>query len=152
MKTIEYLDAVKQRHSLPSDYALAKLLRVDQTTISTYRSGRGEMDATTAVKVAELLAVNPLSVIASVELARAKKDDARKIWLRYAAVVVLSTSAIGGGPDGPGNATAGTIEHNQNSAGLNTHSRISRRTRRQLAAAALAALIGLFPAPRPFAN
>lgn len=123
MKTVEYLDAVKARHDLKSDYALAKLLHITPTTIYTYRAGRGEMDATTAVKVAELLAVNPLGVIAAVELARAKSEQSRKVWLRYAAAVTIAV--LGALPFPGSEASAGSILHN---SGANTHSKKRRFT------------------------
>jgi predicted transcriptional regulator len=120
MKTVEYLDAIKARHSLKSDYALAKLLGLSTSAIYTYRAGRGEMDSTTAVKVAELLAINPLQVIACVELARAKNDGARKVWLRYAAAVTVAV--LGALPFSVPEGHAGQILHNQSG---NTHSNVN---------------------------
>ncbi len=96
--TIQYLDAVKERHSIISDYALAKVLGVRQNTISNYRTGRSGMDTTTAAKVAELLAVNALEVIAATEIERAKREDVRKFWMRYAAAFVLGTVGLAGSP------------------------------------------------------
>ena len=102
MRTIEYLDQVKARHGIKSDYALAQVLAVTHATVSHYRTGRSIMDATVAVKVAELLALNPLVVIAAAEIERATKDKVRQVWLRYAAGLVVVVS-LAGAP-GEGNA------------------------------------------------
>ena len=112
MKSIDYLDQVKARHGIKSDYALAQILAVTHATVSHYRHGKSVMDSTTAVKVAELLAINPLVVIAAAELERTHKDKVRQVWLRYAAGLVVLVS-LGGAP-GEGNAR---ILHNSNSDG-----------------------------------
>ena len=87
--TSEFLDAVKERHSLQSDYALAKRLGVRHSTISHYRSGRSSMDPKTAVKIAELLALDPLEVIAAAEVERARDEKTKGFWMRYAAALCM---------------------------------------------------------------
>lgn len=39
--TVEFLDAVKARRDLPSDYAAAKVLGVTRAAVSRYRLGQG---------------------------------------------------------------------------------------------------------------
>lgn len=121
MKTNHYLDEVKLRHDLASDYALAKLLNVSPSRIGNYRGSRAIMDNTICVKVAELLAKNPMEVIAAAELERAKRDDVKKVWLRYAAALILAVSA-GAPQDG-----AARSLHNPNST-TNTHSNTTEYT------------------------
>lgn len=87
MKTVEYLDAVKRRLNLESDYALSLRLDLTRQAISNLRSG-GVMSPTTAAKVAALLEIDALRVIADAELERG--SDAQ-LWgkLRDALAAVL---------------------------------------------------------------
>ncbi|WP_454710700.1 helix-turn-helix domain-containing protein [Cupriavidus nantongensis] len=78
--TLEYVDAVKIKLDLPSDYAIAKALCVTRAAISSYRTGRSYFDDLTAVRVAEVLGINPMEVIAAANRERAKSEDARKVW------------------------------------------------------------------------
>lgn len=78
--TIEFLDAVKAKHCLTSDYALSKFLCESNQRISNYRVKRSFLDDSMAVKVAEALEIDPLYVIASVHAERAKKETEKKVW------------------------------------------------------------------------
>lgn len=78
--TNEFLDAVKAKHGLASDYALCKKLGVSSSRIGNYRTNRSVFDDLMAVKVAEALEIEPLYVIASVHAERAKKDGEKKVW------------------------------------------------------------------------
>ena len=51
--TNEFLDAVKARHQLTSDYQLAKFLGVRQSTISNYRVRKSGFDEAMALRVGE---------------------------------------------------------------------------------------------------
>lgn len=85
MNTLEFLDAVKKRYSLPSDYALAKRLGVAPQNISSYRSGRRIIDDDMALQVALELKVNPLAVIATANAERAKTPEQRALWEKFSA-------------------------------------------------------------------
>lgn len=78
--TLEYVDAVKIRLDLPSDYAIAKALGVSRQAVSQYRQGKASFDDLTAVRVAEILGLNPMEVIAAANRERAKSEDARRVW------------------------------------------------------------------------
>lgn len=79
--TNQYLDAIKAKHGLTSDYQLAKLMGIRQSTISGYRAGRSHFDDLMALKVAELLGIQPIEVIAAANVARAKTTEVRKVWI-----------------------------------------------------------------------
>lgn len=111
MKTVDFLDAVKTRYDLPSDYALAAFMEVSKQKISSYRSGHTLGDDV-AVKMAELLNLPPAYVLACVHAERASDDQIRSIWTTMASAAkragtkggatvaagILSVS-ISGGPD-----------------------------------------------------
>lgn len=80
MNTLEFLDEAKAKNGLPSDYALAKALKVSQPTISGYRAGRSRIDDDVALKLANLIGRNPLEVIAVANAERAKTPEMRALW------------------------------------------------------------------------
>ncbi len=78
--TLELLDAVKVRHSLPSDYKLAKVMGVTHSCISNYRSGRSTLDDSMVLKVADLLESDPAMILATVHAERAKRPEEKAVW------------------------------------------------------------------------
>ncbi len=80
LNTIEYLDAVKVKRGISSDYALAKALGITQSTISGYRAGRSRIDDDVALSIAEILSIHPLQVIAAANAERAKTPEQRARW------------------------------------------------------------------------
>lgn len=82
--TIEFLDALKTRYDLPSDYALAKFLGVTKASISYYRNRKSFFDDSVAEHVAKLLKIDTGYVIACVHSERARKESEKAIWQRIA--------------------------------------------------------------------
>ncbi|MYM96254.1 hypothetical protein [Duganella vulcania] len=80
MKTTEYLDAVKAKRGLPSDYALAKELEVSQQTVTHYRNGRTSMGIETSMRVGEILGVDGHKVYADGQIERAKNSAQTAFW------------------------------------------------------------------------
>lgn len=80
MNTLEYLQAVKTRLGIQSDYALAKALGITQPTVSGYRAGRSRIDDDVALRIAEILGKNPLEVIAAANAERSKSPEMREKW------------------------------------------------------------------------
>ena len=78
--TVQYLDAIKKRLDLPSDYAAAKLLGVTRQAVSKYRNGISVFDESTAMRAAELLGLEPLEVIAACKAQSAPDERARRVW------------------------------------------------------------------------
>lgn len=78
--TIQFIDAVKSKHGIASDYALAKFLEVKQQTVSGYRQGKVFLGDETAIKVAKVLEVEPASVLAAVHAERAKTEEEKAVW------------------------------------------------------------------------
>jgi len=85
-KTVEFLDRVKAEYLLDSDYQLAHKLDISKQAISKFRTGRHFFGNVAAVKVAELLDLLPMYVLACSHLERSifKNDsDDAKFWQRY---------------------------------------------------------------------
>ena len=84
MKCPDYLDALKERLNVQSDYAVAKQLQVHPNRISNYRCGRSNFDSDLVPKVAELLGISPLIIFADMGGARAKDDFERECFKELA--------------------------------------------------------------------
>lgn len=85
--TTELLDEVKARYGLPSDYALAAKLGMTRAGISGYRTGRTKLSGAIALRVAELLDLNPGYVLASMEAERTRNEAERAAWTKLANLV-----------------------------------------------------------------
>jgi predicted transcriptional regulator len=81
MNTLDLLEAVKARRGITSDYALAKVLGVTQSAVSSYRTGRSRIDDDVALTVAEILQMHPMHVIAAANAERAKTEEQRARWV-----------------------------------------------------------------------
>jgi DNA-binding XRE family transcriptional regulator len=78
--TVEYLDLIKLRLGLPSDYALAKALGVTRESVSQLRSGKTSMGIETALKAGEYLNIDGHAIYADSQIERAKKPEIREFW------------------------------------------------------------------------
>ena len=120
MKTADFLDALKARHNLPSDYAAAKFLGLTQAQVSRYRNGRDFFGDVVAMRVAELLDMPPGYVLACIHAERATDSAVAKVWTKLAAsakrgsataAAVILSVLFSGGPDAGASAStrAGTL-------------------------------------------
>lgn len=94
MTTADYLDAVKSRLLLPSDYALQNVIGASRQQISRYRTGKDYLGDDVALRVAEILDVPPGRVLADVAAERAKSDAVREVWRRLSAVAAGGACAV----------------------------------------------------------
>lgn len=78
--TVDFLDAVKARHSLPSDYALAPYLGITRAQVSRLRNQKDYLGDSTALTVAKLLELDPAEVVAAAHAERAKTPDKKAMW------------------------------------------------------------------------
>ncbi len=94
MKTVDFLDAVKLRHKLTSDYQLAKLLRWTSQRISIYRAGRRELDDDACLQIAAALELPAPYVMACIAAARAKSAESKRAWEKAARLLKSGTAAV----------------------------------------------------------
>lgn len=80
MDTNYWLDRVKRERNIESDYHLSEVLNTTRQAISQQRNGKQEMSAKTAIRVAWLLRVNPITVLSSVYFSREKDPSIRAFW------------------------------------------------------------------------
>jgi len=92
-RTVEYLEAARRALGGVSDYRLAKRLDVSRQAISRLLSGERTMSPTTAARVAILIGVDPMRVIADMELERGADEALWKGIRRAVALLLLTTGA-----------------------------------------------------------
>lgn len=100
MNTTEYLQAVKTRLDITSDYALAARLGITRSAVSRLQQGGVSFSDDVALTIAEILNLNPLVVIASANAERAKTPEQRARWSGVMEKFSLSFNALllGRGP------------------------------------------------------
>jgi DNA-binding transcriptional regulator YdaS (Cro superfamily) len=96
MNTVDFLDGIRVKHGLRSDYMVAKLLGVSTQNVSHWRSGSRTMGPDACLKVAELLSIKPEFVLASVAAERAQGPEERSAWERAAAALAACLVAAVG--------------------------------------------------------
>ncbi len=85
MKTCDYLDQVMRVRGIASDYALAKALGITRQTISGYRNKKTSLHDDVAIRVAELLGIEPGIVLIDMHAERSKTAEIRNVWERVSA-------------------------------------------------------------------
>ncbi len=90
--TRQYLADVKRRLGISSDYALAKALELTQQGASSLSNGRTVMSNTVAARVAELLEIPAIQVIADCELERGSSPE---LWKRLRDAAAIAGAVIG---------------------------------------------------------
>ncbi|TCG01138.1 hypothetical protein BZM27_54500 [Paraburkholderia steynii] len=75
--SIEYVDAVKDKLGLRSDYAASKRLGITRGTVSRYRRGECVFDDEVCFAVAMILDINPFEVVIAAHLERAKDTQTK---------------------------------------------------------------------------
>lgn len=81
MKTVDnYLDLIKTKYDIKSDYALARFLGISKQRITTYRQGRSSFNTEFSIIVAKFLAVDPLEIIAAMNAVREKNSLSKSFW------------------------------------------------------------------------
>ena len=79
----QWLDLYKFHACIYSDYQLAKRWKVPPTYISQYRKGRLRLPLALILDVAEIVGVEPLEIIASLEYPRVRENHQARIKQAY---------------------------------------------------------------------
>ncbi len=98
MRSIKFLEKVREKYELKNDAAVAKKLGVGSSAMSHYMNGRRVMDEETCLAVALALEIEPSTVLMAAGIDRAEKTGQRSLWEVFsrrtvtAAGIVLVTS------------------------------------------------------------
>lgn len=87
----ERLKDCKIKEGIKSDYGLAKVLGINPARICDYMAGRRTPDAYTAVKMAEILKIHPLLLLAEFEAETEKDETRRNFWVNFAQRIKTGT-------------------------------------------------------------
>jgi hypothetical protein len=97
MRTIDYLNTVRSRYGLTSDYQLAHKLGLRPSSMSNYRHETSFFNEEIATFIANLLDLPPARVVAHANAerwTRANKPELAQMWLDVAAKFGAETSPI----------------------------------------------------------
>lgn len=95
MKSLKYLDAVKDKYGLKRDNELAKQIGCTPAAVSRYYSGKAVMDDEQCLRVAQALDMeNPLPIIAAAGIDRAEKTGQKSLWEVFTKATSLSPLAV----------------------------------------------------------
>ena len=90
MNSKDFIEMVKAKHGLPSNYAAARLLGMSDSRISAYVKGRREFDDKACIAVAKALELPETYVLASLQAERAKDSSVKVIWENLAETIKKS--------------------------------------------------------------
>lgn len=100
----QWIDEYKRIASIRSDYRLAQKWGIESSRIAQYRNNRLRLTFAQCIRIADTLEVNPLEILASLELERTKNEQEREYVLQvyYDALLLtigerMSARAVSGG-------------------------------------------------------
>lgn len=91
--TADFIQEIKVKYDLKSNYAVAKLLDQTDTAIARWSKGKSTFSDESAIHVAKLLDLDPAYVVACVHAERAKPSEEKKLWERIAAMMQTKEAA-----------------------------------------------------------
>lgn len=92
--TVEFLDALKARHGLSTDYKLAKFLHIRQQAISNYRIGKQHFGDEVAIMIAAQLDLDPGYVLACIHEERTKRPQVKAAWRQVARALASGENSL----------------------------------------------------------
>jgi transcriptional regulator with XRE-family HTH domain len=82
-KSINYLDRAKEKLGIKADNEFAGLIGVTRAAISKWRNGKGVMDDYAAAKIAEILGIQEMEVIAAANVERDNDPNRQEFWEKH---------------------------------------------------------------------
>ena len=90
MKSYEWIVKVKEFKKLPSDNSAANLIGITRSAVSHHKIGTClSLNDEQCLKVAELLEIEPIVVIADQRAAGAKSDSMKAVWEKVKNSIVM---------------------------------------------------------------
>lgn len=108
----DLLESAKRAQGIPSNYRLARVLGVTETTVANWKHARSTPDDAMALRLAEMAGLDPSDVLPAMYALRATDPAIRATWrviaerLAATAAGVCMSVAITGGPDAHASAPA----------------------------------------------
>jgi len=92
--TVEFLDAIKAKYGLKSNYALAKKMGQTDTAIARWMHGKNTLADESAMHVAELLEIDPAYVMACCHAEREKNAEVKATWQKIAQRMAVAAAVL----------------------------------------------------------
>lgn len=89
--TADFLDALRAKLNLPSDGRLADHLGLHRQYMSEYRTQKTTFNDEMAMKIADILEIDPVYVVACMHAQRAKRAEEKTLWERIASMTVAAS-------------------------------------------------------------
>jgi hypothetical protein len=86
VKSAEFLDAIKEKYGIKTDYRLSRILKISPSRISMYRSSTREFDEDTCKLVAIELNETVEFLLAEIQAVRSVRTKHEAAWRRLARV------------------------------------------------------------------
>ena len=80
MKSADFLDAIKKKYGIKTDYRLGRILKISPSRISRYRTGQREFDEATCELVAIELNEPMEFLLAEIQAVRATRTKHEAAW------------------------------------------------------------------------
>lgn len=94
MKSVKFLEQLRQKLGNPPLVTLAERLNITPGAISHYTTGRRVMDDETCLAVALQLDIDPLQVIGAACIDRAEKTGQKSLWEVFMARTAATAAAV----------------------------------------------------------
>lgn len=94
MKPSDYLDKVRDKLQLPSDYALQGPLGLSKQQLSRYRKNADYFSDEVAMRVAQTLGINAAQVLLDSHIERSKTPEIRAAWMGMMEKISLSFNSL----------------------------------------------------------
>jgi hypothetical protein len=95
--TLQYLDALHAHFHITSDYKLGLKLGCSRGLMSSYRTGKSHFDDYMCMKIAEILGLPPLQVIADIQAERERRPHVKVYWEHLAQQLRMAARATAAG-------------------------------------------------------
>lgn len=82
-RTIDYLEMVREKLEIKSDYQLAKVLVINRGRISEMMQGKKHASPYICWKIADILEINRDYLLAEIEAERATTETQRNYWQSF---------------------------------------------------------------------
>ena len=88
----DFIERIRGKYDIQSDYGLAKILKVTRNAISAHKHKRSKhFSEETAYKIAELLDLDPAYVMSCLAAERAKDVRVRETWQRVSKILRVAS-------------------------------------------------------------
>lgn len=91
--TVQWIDEANAKLQT-NDYKLSKALGISTSLMSAYRHQRQTISENHAIKLGELMGIDPMPIVAAAAYERSKADHIKAFWARHAETVTTAVAVV----------------------------------------------------------